>query len=86
MVVAQYLMEDSSWDALVPKLQALMQRLQQLELTKPDVVYLDCTMAGQASVEAAVGVDEAHVLEDFFHGLNRITRVLPDSLGLIKSE
>jgi hypothetical protein len=34
-------MEDSSWDALVPKVERTCQRLQALELDTPHTVYLD---------------------------------------------
>lgn len=78
-VVAQFLTEDSSFDALVPKVQLTCDRLRTLGLPTPHVVYLDNTVAGENSIRAAVpGV--THVCEDHFHAMRRVTSLLPDDL------
>lgn len=76
-VVAQFLTEDSSWDALVPKVEDTCQRLVNLGRPLPHTVYLDNTVSGENSVRAAVpGV--VHVKEDHFHAMRRTTSEVPD--------
>jgi hypothetical protein len=78
-VVAQFLTEDSSWDALVPKVERTCQRLRALELDTPHTVYLDNTVAGESSIRAALpGVE--NVCEDHFHAMRRVTSAVPDDV------
>jgi hypothetical protein len=78
-VVAQFLTEDSSWDALVPKVEDTCQRLVRLGEPIPHTVYLDNTIAGESSINAAVpGVVE--VKEDHFHFMRRVSGEVPDGV------
>lgn len=78
-VMAQYLVEDSSWEALIPKIQQLDQRLRALGLPTPWAVYLDNTAAGENSIRMALpSVQE--VKEDHYHATKRFTSQLPDDL------
>lgn len=84
MVVAQWLMEDSTWSALNPKLQALVQRLQALGLETADIFYMDDTHAGQGTIVDVLGPNTL-VRGDNYHGLNAVGRQLPPHCS-IKSE
>lgn len=76
-VVAQYLTEDSSWDALVPKIQDTCQRLVNASQPIPRTVYLDNTVAGESGIQAAVP-GPVEVKEDHFHSMRRVTNEVPD--------
>jgi hypothetical protein len=84
MVVAQWLMEDSTWSALYPKLQALVQRLQALGLETADIVYMDDPHSGQSTIVDVLGPG-TEVKGDNYHGLNTVGRSLPPHCS-IKSE
>uniref|UniRef100_A0A383VCY3 Uncharacterized protein n=1 Tax=Tetradesmus obliquus TaxID=3088 RepID=A0A383VCY3_TETOB len=78
-IMAQYLVEDTSWDALVPKIEATCQRLERLGLDLPHTVYLDNTTSSENSIRAAMpGL--ANVQEDHYHAMRRVTTELPDDL------
>lgn len=77
--MGQYLTEDSSWEALMPKLQQLDKRLQGLGLPTPTAVYLDNTMSSEDSIRSALSGLE-HVKEDHFHAVRRFTSQMPDDL------
>jgi len=78
--VAQFLMEDSSWEVLKAKVEDTCRRLQQLGKPIPHTVYVDNTVSSESSIRAAVpGV--VHVKEDHFHAMRRVTEELPDELA-----
>lgn len=78
-MMAQFLTEDSSWEALTPKLQQLNSRLTDLGLPTPKAVYLDNTMSSEASIRSALS-SLNDVKEDHFHAMRRFTSQLPDDL------
>jgi hypothetical protein len=78
-IVAQYLTEDSSYEALVPKLQQTGDRVRELGLPTPKSVYLDNTDTGEGCIRAALP-DVEYVREDHFHCMRRTSTTLPDDL------
>lgn len=78
--MAQFLMEDSSWDVLTSKVLDTCRRLEELGLPIPHTVYVDNTVASENSIRAAV-LGVVHVKEDHFHAMRRVTDELPDELA-----